>query len=309
VNRWGGRAATCIAVIGLLAFAGCTTGTSVDRGTPPPTTDPWQTTVHYVDPAGRFGLDFPAAPALSSEPDGSLVIHTLRASGGGDWGFELAWSDALPGSALLPGQALSPQTPQQNASGDGGKVTHQATVPMFGRDAIEFTVQSLTAGQGLYRDREVVIGGRLYEFTVLQRSGGSAAFDRFVQSFRLLEPPARADADFFGQARSICQALRSSVPTPPKTATPAQRGAAVSKTADLYEVLAKRLATTPAAPKDQGEAAAMIDAIRRSIAPARAFAKAVTENRSDAAALGRATHADTDLLEAIARRHGAAACG
>ncbi len=203
------RAAVCLGLAAAIVGAGCTTSKTAEPRAKPAASDPWQATVHYVDPAGRFGLDFPSAPALSSEPDGSLVIHTLRTSGSGDWGFELAWSDALPGSSLVPGQTLSPQTPQQNAAGDGGKVTHQATVPMFGRDAIEFTVESLTPGQGLYRDREVVIGGRLYEFTVLQRSGGSAPFDRFVRSFRLLEPPARAGADFFGRASAICTALGS----------------------------------------------------------------------------------------------------
>jgi hypothetical protein len=237
------------------------------------TGEPWRRTVHYVDPARRFALDFPAAPVLSDEPDGPLVIHTLQASVLEEWFFDLAWSDAPPGTPLAASQTIRRQTPEENAARDGGEVTARANVRMFGRGALEFTVESRDARRGLYRDLQIVLGGRLYELTVLQPEGDRRAFDRFVRSFRLLEPPVRAGADFFSRAASLCRTALAS---------------AASSRADAYASIARSLAATPAASNDQGDAAAMIDAMRRSI--------------------GRATHADTDLIDVIAGRHGVRTC-
>jgi hypothetical protein len=307
VNRRGLRVSACIAVIGLMVCAGCETGEIVDaRRTA--TGEPWRRTVHFVDPERRFALDFPAAPVARDEPDGPLVIHTLRARVLQEWFFDLAWSDAPPGTPLVASQTIRPQTPEENAARDGGEVTARANVRMFGRDALEFTVESRDGRRGLYRDLQIVLGGRLYELTVLQPAGDRRAFDRFVRSFGLLEPPVRAGADFFARAATLCRTLRSSAPQPPGNATPVQRGAAVSRGADAYASIARTLAATPASPDDQGDAAAMIDAMRRSIEPARRFAKAVSENRSDARALGRATHGDTDLVDVVAGRHGVRSC-
>jgi hypothetical protein len=236
------------------------------------------------------------------------VIHTLQARVLQEWFFDLAWSDAPGGTPLAASQTIRPQTPEENAARDGGEVTARANVRMFGRDALEFTVNSRNGRRGLYRDLQIVLGGRLYELTVLQPDGNRQAFDRFVRSFRLLEPPVGAGADFFAQAGSLCRRLLSSVPQPAGSATPAQRGAAVARGAAAYASIARTLAATPASPNDQGDAAAMIDAMRRSVGPARRFGKAVSENRSDAGALGRATHSDTDLVDAVARRHGVRSC-
>ena len=306
MNRRGLRVGACIAVIGLLVCAGCET-THVD-GPGTAAGEPWRRTVHYVDPERRFALDFPAAPVPSDQPDGPLVIHTLQARVLQEWYFDLAWSDAPAGTPLLASQTIGPQTPEENAARDGGEVTARANVRMFGRDALEFTVESRDGRRGLYRDLQIVLGGRLYELTVLQPDGDRRAFDRFVHSFRLLEPPVRAGADFFARAASLCGTLLTSVPQPPRNATPAQRGAAVSRGANAYASIARTLAATPAAPDDQGDAAAMIDAMRRSIEPARRFARAVSENRPKASALGRATHGDTDLVDAVAGRHGVRSC-
>jgi hypothetical protein len=285
----------------------CTTEEVVD-GADVPTVDPWRRAVHYVDPAGRFELEFPAAPKLSDEPDGQLVIHTLHAAVGRGWSFDLAWSDAPPGASLRLTQTIRPDTPEASARRDGGAVTARSTVSVFGRDALDFTVEARNGERGLYRDREMVLGGRLYELTVIQRAGNRAAFDRFVRSFRLLEPPVRPGAHFFARAGALCTSLFAAAPKTPDNATPAQRGAAVSKGADLYVLIAKTLAKTPAAPDEQGDAAAMIDAMRRAVAPARRFAEAVRQDRPNARALGRATHADTDLVDEIGVRRGAASC-
>jgi hypothetical protein len=300
------RAGACVAVIGLMACAGCDPGPIDGPGTA--IGEPWRRTVHFADPARRFSLDFPAAPVLSDEPDGPLVIHTLQASVLQDWFFDLAWSDAPPGTALAASQTIGPQTPEENAARDGGEVTARANVRMFGRDALEFTVEPRDGRRGRYRDLQIVLGGRLYELTVLQPDGDRRAFDRFVRSFRLLEPPVRAGADFFARAGSLCRTLLSSLPQPPDNATPEQRGASVSRGADAYASIVRTLAATPSSPGDQGDASAMIDAMRRSLGPARRFAKALSANQPDAIALGRATHGDTDLVDVVAGRHGVRSC-
>ena len=273
--------------------------------------NPWRHSVEYIDPAGRFAIEFPSSPHTSSKLDRgdtmSVTIKTISAKIGGDWEFALAWSDAPAGVALARTQTIRPETPEENASRDHGSVMRFETVQMFGRDALEFSVRGRSR-TGQYTDRQQVLGGRLYELTVTQRGVGSRAFDRFANSFRLLEPPIGSHVDFFAAAEKACRANLGSLPTLPDTASPAERGAGVMAVADGYAHLVAQLEVTSASARDQGDAAAFLDAVRRSIEPGREFARAVAASRPEVRALGRATHGDTDLETAIARRHGAPSC-
>lgn len=273
---------------------------------------PWRHPVRYLDPSGRFAARFPARPRarqkLDSDGSISVTIHILEAKIDDEWSFSLSWSDAPPETPLVDTQEIRPDTPASDAARDHGKVFQRAKTKMFGRDALEFVVRSDAAGSGYYRDARVVLGGRLYELTVSQPGRNRRVFDRFVSSFRLLEPPRQRGADFFARAAELCAAKFATLPDLPDDATSAQHGQAVMAVADVYSALVDELSKTPASARDQGDAAAFIDTMRRSIEPGRRFARAVSANAPNMRALGRATHGDSDLTTEIAERHHASSC-
>jgi hypothetical protein len=301
------RVSLVIAVAGAV-LSGCPTS---DGQLDEHSDDPWTSQVSYRDPDGLFEIDFPVEPESAEEIQGpanaQLVLHSLTASVDDDLQFILAWSDAPAGTALVRTQAIREQTPEENAESDDGVVIDEREAEMFGRTGLAFTVEG-DGGSGFYHDIQVVLGGRLYELTVIQRDDSREAFDRFVESFHLLQPPLDDDADFFATAEQLCSAFFDSLGDPPQEATPAERGAAMGEITTFYEGLLAELVVTPAAAGVQGDAAAFIDSIRRSIGPARTFAEAVAADTPDAEDLGSATHADTDLTEQLAEANGAPSC-
>lgn len=305
---FGGRFGLVGAVAAGLVLAGCPVE---ERDEAEPPVDVWDEAVAYRDPDGAFEIEFPVEPAEDQDVQGPtdrpLVLHSLTADAGRGGEFSLGWSDAPAGTPLVRTQAIAPGTAEENAERDGGEVIDERDVTLFGRAALEFSVDG-AGDSGYYYNVRVVLGGRLYELTVIRRDDSREAFDRFVESFVLLQPPLADDADFFARAERLCSDFFSDRPAPAEDASPAERGAEVGEVVDFYEGLVSELIGTPASALDQGEAAAFIDVTRRSIAPARVFAEAVAADAPDVRELGQATHSDTDLQQQLAADNGAPSC-
>lgn len=297
-----------------LALTGCPTSEDeglADEGAVPPNDPGPALAVSYRDPGGRFEIEFPAEPVQSEDVqiagDTELVVTSLAATLDGGEQFILAWSDAPAGAALVRTQAIRAGTAEENAVRDGGTVVDERETELFGRAGLEFEVEGGDR-RGFYHDAQVVLGGRLYELTVVHLDDSRESFDRFVASFRLLQPPLEGGADFFAAAESLCATAFGSLGTPPEDATPAERGAAVSRVSDVFEDLVAELSSTPANAAEQGDAAAFIDAMRRTIGPGRTFAEAIAAESPDAEALGNAIDGDTELIGQLADAHGARSC-
>src|SRR6266511_2121921 len=118
MRRWtGGLRSAGVVGIGVVVLSGCPSPSDVSDDELTEGSDPWTSNVTYTDPDGRFAVDFPAEPQLSSKPDGpDLDIYSLTAEVDDGWEFTLAWSDAPRGTALARSQEMRPETAEENAA-------------------------------------------------------------------------------------------------------------------------------------------------------------------------------------------------
>lgn len=296
-----------------LALTGCPTQEDEgldDDGDPSPDDRGPAAAVTYRDPDGRFEIEFPAEPELSEDVettgDIELVVTSLEVTTG-DEAYSLSWSDAPAGTPLVGMQAIRPGTAATDAARNEGTVVDEREDELFGRPGLEFEVDG-GPRRGSYHDVRVVLGGRMYELNVVHLDDSRESFDRFVDSFRLLQPPLEDGADFFAAAEALCATTFGALDDPPEGSTPAERGAAVGQVSDAFESLVAELSATPADAADQGDAAAFIDAMRRTIEPGREFADAIAAGAPDVEALGNAIDSDAGLIEQLADEHDASSC-
>jgi hypothetical protein len=304
-----------LAVVGALlgSLAGCsdsalssTNGVSVEDSS----SSSSSLTTQYRDSAGRFEIRFPFEPKQSEKEDrgASLVLKLVTIEASTDQQiFSMAYSDAPAGVALTRTQVLAESVARENADRDKGELVNVRTTTLFGRPALEFEVAA-TNGSSRYFDINVVLGGRRYELTVTQRGKDRSDFDEFVRSFHLLEPPLAAGANFFTAAEKLCASFASSRPARPANETSTQHADAIKAVVDYDESLVKTLSSTPANPDEQGDAAAFIDSLRRSIPHGRAYVDAIRTNDPKTEELGRAATPDMELASKIANSHQAPSC-
>jgi hypothetical protein len=264
----------------------------------------------FRDPFGRFEIAFPSTPAQTTRLDEGKALAvkiTSLMTKSADFTFMFGYSDAPAGVPLVSTQVLPDSVAKENADNDGGKLVNSRPVTMFGQPALEFEVEA-TDGQSRYHDVSVVLGGRRYELTVSQLASDRGAFDAFVASFHLLQPPMKDGAQFFVAAERLCAAFTASRPPRPADESVVQHVDAIRAVVQFQQSLVDTLSATAANPDEQGAASAFIDAVRRSGPAGLAYINAIQTADPNADAIGRSSSADLDLAYQIAAAHGAPSC-
>jgi hypothetical protein len=303
----------CAIAAGLGLLLSCSDSTIASKSPTtlePSTRDGSGLSTQFKDNAGRFEISFPGEPTKSEKTDRSatlaaqLVTIEVRTD---DQIYAIAYSDAPIGVALEKTQVLPETVARENASRDKGELVNVRTTTLFGRPALEYEVAAAD-GSSRYFDINVVLGGRRYELTVTQRGEDRHDFDEFVRSFHILEPPLATGADFFAAAEKLCASLASNRKPRPANETPTQHADAIKALVDDYEGMTKTLSAPPATAEAQGDAAALIDAIRRSLPSGRAYVEAIRSRDPKADELSRAANPDLEYAESIAKRRRSPSC-